>query len=120
MKIRKSRIATWVRALRSGKFTQTDGRLEYRLGDDEFGNKEVGHCCLGVYEQLCTGALDEDMRGQGGNSEPVKGFLSDQGIDCDFTDELADMNDAGKSFKFIATKIETRMRRNARRVRASA
>lgn len=48
-----AKIETWIVALRSGKFAQTNGTL-YRDKDSIRGPQ--GYCCLGVYCQAVNGA----------------------------------------------------------------
>ncbi len=89
----------WVKALRSGKFTQADGSLYER------GN----HCCLGVAANLC-GISNQSMRDYGmpdqlsersKNKLPV--ILLRQGV----SGPLSKKNDSGKwPFPRIATWIE--------------
>ena len=105
--MKRTRIKTWIKALRSGKFQQTDGQLCRRPTADPLDTRDPRHCCLGVYEELCREKpLSEKLGCQGGNSMQVADFLSEQGV-CDVMQgELADMNDNGKTFEEIAGFIE--------------
>ncbi len=117
----------WVKALRSGKYEQANGKL--RVGD--------GFCCLGVacdlYEEIVGKASWEDAYEGGPITEETEvisfleeteelplevrdwlGLLSDIGnfklngetIEVDNYNGLAAMNDNGKSFETIADVIE--------------
>lgn len=106
----------WVRALRSGKYKQTKGRLERVNGVNRF-------CCLGVACDLFNKSVPKSKRlertivgknGRYGNEEDllpgvVKKWLglsaNDGSIDND--DSLACINDAGKRFATIADIIES-------------
>ena len=94
--------AAWVAALRSGKYKQCRGHLFY-------GNR---FCCLGVYGD--TRDLPRDMlRTHAGSlgfavssaPDALKYVLSEIGSEA-MRDQLASMNDAGKSFPEIADYIE--------------
>lgn len=87
--------AAWVKALRSGEYTQTREVL--------YDNRANGYCCLGVYLKL-----------QGFQTNPLTGF---EHLGKDWTlhipltnssrNHLIDMNDTqGKSFSEIADWIE--------------
>jgi hypothetical protein len=93
----------WIKALRSGKYNQTKGRLS---------NGKGGFCCLGVLcdisklgqwvngQYLYEGqVLPPNVKEWAGlpdlNPTPVEGGMS-----------LAEMNDVGKSFDKIADLIE--------------
>lgn len=99
----------WIAALRSGKFEQVKGRMRKMV------KGEYHYCCLGVLEQIrCERTGDKFTNGTGVSS----GLLSDvtqkwAGLDTE--DPLlepvkkltaAKLNDAGKSFKYIADRIE--------------
>lgn len=99
----------WVKALRSGNYEQCQSSLYD-------GN---GYCCLGVAGAICgvpkermdsTGLLVEDhisfqevkkipklLRGETSKQEPDYNEL---------VEILTEMNDKGKSFKYIASYIE--------------
>lgn len=51
-------VKAWVKALRSGKFKQTNGVLREVVGD----NVAYAYCCLGVLAEVCKTktALDRD------------------------------------------------------------
>ena len=46
-KLQKSVVDAWVRALRSGNYQQTEGRLRRQAG------KDYSYCCLGVLTEVC-------------------------------------------------------------------
>jgi hypothetical protein len=105
----------WVKALRSGKYKQVTDRLT------ELDNgKVLGHCCLGV---LCELAVKDGVRTQVTNTsfrrlysnygtalppqvQKWAGLRSGYGQFGDVDESLADLNDSGKSFKYIARVIE--------------
>lgn len=98
----------WIDALRSGKYSQTQGRLRI----------EDSYCCLGVICDLLvpdewefahineeTGLTHYTTRGNAHDVLP--GSLADiLGIDWDTQNKLVDINDSGKSFLEIADWIE--------------
>lgn len=87
--------AKWVKALRSGKFEQTDGTLK----------DKDGYCCLGVACHLlgiADRALEKTTEGYG------QTWLAPQGFSLEASETLASMNDDGKSFRAIASYIEKR------------
>jgi hypothetical protein len=114
----RDKIRTWVKALKSGKFQQTqeslrNTRAEERTDwsiEDKDGNPgtkliPAGYCCLGVLKKVCpkdfkhtawdAGFLDDD--------EAVK-ILGD-----DFEqiqEALADLNDKEVPFEMIAGTIK--------------
>lgn len=99
--------AEWVEALRSGEYHQADGALR------RYENEGYSYCCLGV---LCAtmgatwksgepilgdvniGDTDEELLGETG--------LRLTGLDNKTQQDLAGMNDQGKSFPEIADFIE--------------
>lgn len=97
----------WLKALRSDDYNQGVGQL-CRTGDDG-----VDHfCCLGVLIDI---AADGDWRltqkgwtFEGQRCMPPADFLNEVGLDGSLSNELADDNDNGLSFKQIAGKIERR------------
>lgn len=113
--------AQWVEALRSGRYQQGDGALRAR------NNK---FCCLGVLCDLHASAVgrewdwddDGDAYSYGGYSELLPtsvmewAELEDDaptvqydigGTKC--TDNLASLNDEGRTFDWIADKIEEQL-----------
>lgn len=80
----------WVAALRSGKYKQGTGELFYR---DEY-------CCLGVLCEVATGKPP--------SKEPIdyEAYFKRYGLESDMIEALCFDNDGGKSFKYIARKIE--------------
>lgn len=106
-KINKRLKTKWVKALRSGEYLQGSGVLVDRT------LPKPSYCCLGVLAVVC-GISNETMADHA--------YLSSTGIERDDllgpahinADEskdsiqikLAKMNDAGKSFKYIASYIE--------------
>ncbi len=56
--------ATWLAALRSGKYNQRQGSL-YREAQHNVltdNPKPAGYCCLGVAASACLGVRDDDLR----------------------------------------------------------
>lgn len=91
--------AKWVEALRSDKYKQGTGYLE----------REGRHCCLGV---LCE-IQDSEWRrfwddGESLYTERLPPALGASLESTDF-EELAQMNDSGKSFAEIAEHIEANL-----------
>lgn len=103
----------WIEALRSGKYSQTNGRL----------HNDKGWCCLGVACDILTtelnikrewvtkeGFLQEEFNGWfGALPNDVKQFLgmySVDGTSKDNLNTLALMNDSGQTFEFIANELE--------------
>ncbi len=94
----------WVKALRSGKYSQTTGKLR----------KPDGFCCLGVLCDISGKGEWEDrtdyfsFRGYGAhvsNLTPIE-LAAEIGLTSYKEDELTSMNDRGKSFDEIADWIE--------------
>jgi len=105
----------WVKALRSGKYTQG---IEYLLFTND--NTET-YCCLGVAGRICgmdkqdldgRCLLDEDHytkeKLQSYNIPKIlRGSASNDDFDYNvIVDKLTTFNDKGKSFKWIAAYIE--------------
>lgn len=105
--------AKWLEALRSGKYEQGAGYLE----------KAGCNCCLGVLARVqgLPAELDKYSQdtvkfefpdyGKGGGSPsliamPPDGF---SGLDMDDMNRLAELNDTGHSFEYIADYIERNM-----------
>lgn len=91
-KLPKDVKAKWIAALRSGLFLQGCGTLKSTNEDGE-----TEHCCLGVAREI---KLCRAMNG--GINEYVSGSFLPQHIQ----EDLADLNDSGKSFQEIADWIE--------------
>lgn len=85
----------WLKALRSGKYTQ--GFNQLRVGGDQY-------CCLGVLEEIEAGRIHNATANQ-----PSRACLKRCGLDPDsqLIDDLAFKNDKLMwSFKQIADWIE--------------
>lgn len=83
--------AKWVKALRSGEYTQTQNRY--------YSPETGGYCCLGVLSCVMAGRpMHEEASTQ----------LSSQGMGT-LADALVAMNDGGKSFAEIADHIEAHL-----------
>lgn len=108
--------AQWLRALRSGEWTQITEIL---------GDTGKGRCCLGVLADVCgvgwhqvkgdpqieSGNLRNDHRYYefvGGDRDqlPTPEFAESVGLSHRHLQHLAGMNDEGQSFEEIATHIE--------------
>jgi len=91
-KLKKKVKNTWVKALRSGKYNQTQEALK----------DKTGFCCLGVLKECVPGI----------KQTPNKELLTEKssGIPEEIQQKLADMNDGfskkPKSFNYIASWIE--------------
>lgn len=82
----------WLPALRSGKYKQGKGRLQYGNQHGSF------YCCLGVAKEVCGVPANDALRLENG----VLGIYHDRNENV-----LMDMNDnSGKTFKQIAAYIE--------------
>lgn len=99
--------AKWLKALRSGKYKQGDGYLYQVCGD------EHRFCCLGVLAHIASPVPWRRAPGHSGvymfNGDPSllpKSFRAKIGLDEEAQDDLARMNDVGKSFKTIANWIK--------------
>ncbi|HET9285725.1 MAG TPA: hypothetical protein VFR24_27555 [Candidatus Angelobacter sp.] len=104
--MKKEWAEKWVKALRSGRYTQARRRL--------YNEKTGGYCCLGVlcrvagkkfYNGKCLGAnivLPNEVMKLTGIYEANPGIMVNE---IDKT-SLAQLNDMGKSFKRIADLIE--------------
>lgn len=125
--MKKSDVKEWVKALRSGDYTQ--GR-EYLCSEDEISG-DFEYCCLGVACDILTkndwvkdpdstawsiGEHEEfempsthDWAGWKWvktTSFPSMAELKKMGLDVTYAQDLAYLNDAGWSFEKIANKIE--------------
>jgi len=105
-------VREWVKALRSGRYTQTTGQL---------AKPDDGHCCLGVacrvVKRLVPGLVKVSqfmglVEFNGHDSElplEVRDVLGLQDSAGRFNGEaLAYLNDRGKTFEEIADVIESR------------
>lgn len=95
------RKARWIAALRSERYRQTTMRLY----------KDGAYCCLGVECDLTLGKKSSSAELTEGwrnclRKWPVKYRLSAK-VSRDVMNNLARMNDEGKSFSAIADWIET-------------
>lgn len=99
----------WVRALRSGKYKQGDSKLRQKR------DGQILHCCLGVLEEIHVMETGKRFSGgRGGFSNLLsKSACEWAGLDDPdpvlapkATTTAAEMNDDGKTFKFIADRIE--------------
>lgn len=99
----------WIKALRSGKFKQAQGWL----------HNEEGYCCLGVLceiyaQQTREGQWDDRVfRTKKGSSSGALPEAVQEWAEVEVHDPLlgrtltaSDLNDKGKSFPFIADRIE--------------
>jgi len=100
----------WVAALRSGEFKQCEGSLEDYLPNSE---EKIGHCCLGVACRIVHPKMDLFQKGFADKGSfksklpNIKIPLLLKGDDENIVVKtLSEMNDKGKSFKFIAAYIE--------------
>ena len=101
--------AKWVKALRSGKYEQSQGYLKDELDEGRFG-----FCCLGVLRDVISpksnlrGDADEEVciaDNEGGEHlHPKHAKLA--GLTPPQQTKLAEANDQGKSFKWIAGYIQ--------------
>ncbi len=90
----KARLKSkWLKALRSGKFKQTEGEL----------HNHEGYCCLGVLRAICT---EPKLRKEPGDELIDLLQLPKIGLTEKQQTRLATMNDYGQSFTKIAKWIE--------------
>ncbi len=100
----------WIRALRSGRYEQHSGTLANMEG--------TAFCCLGVLADI-QGCLWKDAANHSDDLLPVSpvsgrvvgdGIIHNRnfrgGLSDDKQNELGQLNDDGRSFKFIADFIE--------------
>lgn len=98
----------WIKALRSGKYTQAKGDMRVKQKDGSYA-----YCCLGVLRHEVLGKKNEALDSNGNKI----GVLSSRDVkDCELISnnpyikeedsKLAELNDDGKSFKYIANLIE--------------
>lgn len=117
MAVNRENVQKWVDALRSGEYQQTRGRLQ-RTNPGKRG-QPVGFCCLGVACEV-LGLPEVDTTGELGvvaydNSWnvgfPPSRIWDEFGVDDDvqLESDLAEMNDAGRTFAEIAAEIERRL-----------
>ena len=91
----------WIKALRSGKYNQAQGKL--------YEEKDDSYCCLGV---LCEVGKIPSIKGLGvtaydGDYEVLTPrLLKKFGLSPIQQEELAEKNDKGASFTWIADYIE--------------
>jgi len=104
--VKKSIADKWIKALRSGKYKQTKGKLKGK----------VGYCCLGV---LCEISGKDEFKSKGylGSFETLPkevvswaGMKSRTGCfiinrDYQTSESLSNLNDSGIKFKEIARII---------------
>lgn len=88
--------ARWIKALRSGKYAQTDGQLCNTRQD---GSQSF--CCLGVLREIEPTAVRQRHGMELLEEETC-------GMHQSVQEKLARYNDDGKSFKWIAAYIERR------------
>ncbi len=101
----------WVEALLSGEYKQGMNNLRSK----EKGQKIERFCCLGVLCDIYDSKLwkkDTDVYGSdvydhdGDNGYLSKKVAKKIGIGTETMEELVDLNDQGKTFKFIAKHIK--------------
>lgn len=109
----------WINALRSGKFKQCSGELKK--------HKTSEYCCLGVACAI-AGINKPLLNGVGLPTEltdkqqkTLPPFFREESNggnkDClGYMSELADLNDNGKSFKYIADMLERKFKLKEKKV----
>ena len=109
----------WMKALRSGKYKQTNGFLYVKTASI---SQPRGYCCLGVLARVQGAKFVPYNMGL----SPVLGKIKNEdasylspefscGMTQDQQSDLASMNDNGKSFKEIAAWIK----KNVKTIRVS-
>jgi len=99
----KEFLKKWVRALRSGEYEQTQGALM----DSFDGNK--AYCCLGVACVLRSEELGVDPQTLSVHPERTfddNGFAGEWLFPEDVQEDIAALNDSGKTFEELADHIE--------------
>ena len=107
----------WLKALRSGKYQQTQGALR-----DLADNGEYGFCCLGVALDLKLKDTKTGWSGYRGHNSFLltktstvscdttkwkqSNFAKEIGLTAEAQDNLAGLNDEGGGFEQIADYIE--------------
>lgn len=97
--------AKWVEALRNGGYIQAKGKLK----SQETKGCDTEYCCLGVLMEIQDEEFTQERLEEG---MPDAKFLDVMGMPMDnngawgVAGELAEMNDKGKTFKYIADYIE--------------
>lgn len=93
----------WIEALRSG---------EYKQGKDILKNENGAYCCLGVLQMCVQGEVEMERDGVPA-AMLSRDFckILDPEFDTDtfvpkLAHELADLNDEGKTFEYLADFIE--------------
>lgn len=95
----------WVKALRSGEYVQGNGCLK---------DSQNKYCCLGVLTDIYNKAHNKKNRGYKNRNQVLAdnvkkwaGLAHDNpSYNCEFGSSLAEINDNGRSFNFIADIIE--------------
>lgn len=117
----KANRAKWVEALRSGRYTQTQGALHI-YKESPRRNEPVGYCCLGVasvelgvehhpnpsnnsHYFIYRGAYGKTVIRQG--VPDSEWMMRTFGMGYQQVDMLFQMNDSGSTFAEIADEIES-------------
>ena len=114
--MKKSDVKRWVKALRSGEYTQAQ---DYLCEVDEIDGT-ASYCCLGVACDLFVNdywrqsphrydwSIGEFKKWDNVDTTvlPAPEMMESMGLDPTYAKGLADLNDVGWSFKKIADKIE--------------
>ena len=108
----RDRVRKWIKALKSGKFTQGSGRLEIlpgeysRIGGDNDSN-ESHYCCLGVANKVCK-LRQRPNQGTLSHSWELLGLYNSCGDCIDMMNyALTDLNDRYDwSFDDIANLLQ--------------
>jgi hypothetical protein len=109
----------WLKALESGRYSQAEAQLR----DVEYSSGSASYCCLGV---LCNQHKDKLNKWVDGDTFTVFGsdgveidsfhemppanILKKVNLPQSLADELASMNDNGKTFKEIAAFLRKKWR----------
>lgn len=98
----------WIKALRSGKYKQAKGAMRVKQKDGSYA-----YCCLGV---LRHGVLGKKNAALDSNGNKIEVLSSRDVKDCELISynpyieeeelRLSELNDNGKSFKYIANLIK--------------
>ena len=107
----KENVLLWIKALRSGKYTQTQGLLGCVNSQGEEFNCCLGVACRVLGEECAFDEFTEVLEYGGMRNLLSKAQLKKLGLTHDQVDYLVDLNDGedgvgGATFDEIATHIE--------------
>lgn len=102
----KQRIKKWAKALRSGKFQQTQNRLFRNKENAESTELPSGYCCLGVARNIFKDSSCPLHANEGGGRITDGTFQRAFGFGVDMQNTLIRKNDDGVTFTEIADYLD--------------